>query len=369
MLHFLVPDGFDEPARASGGNVYDRRVAAALQAAGFDVRLAPLDVGARDRLDRALVAVPDDGLVLVDGLVAVAASEVLSAHASRLRVVVLAHMVASALAESSDASATAGDERTALSAARRIIATSDWTRSELAARGLAEFDRIAVARPGVDVSAARIARIRAAPVRPEPARDQRRAARFLCVGALARHKGQDVLVEALAGLTDVPPWTCSIVGSHTADPSFAGRIVSDISAAGLEGVTLAGVLTGSRLDDAFGSADLVIAPSRAESYGMVVADALARGIPVVTTRVGGIPEAVAGHTSAVLVAPDDPTALRAVLKRWLADVPWRDRLTAAALRSPTPARYWSETTRVVAGVLTSVRAESGIGAAEVRSTG
>ena len=77
-----------------------------------------------------------------------------------------------------------------------------------------------------------------------------------------------------------------------------------------------GVLTGRRLADAYRAADLVVAPSRAESYGMVVAEALARGIPVVAARVGGVPEAIAGSTAGILIPPNDPGALRAVLRRW-----------------------------------------------------
>lgn len=342
-VHFLVPDGLDDDERVSGGNVYDRRLAEALRARGVDVRLVAVAEGRVADVSRAMSALPRDALVLIDGLIAVPASEVLDAHSTRLRIVVLAHMVASASPGMHDDARTAEREREALNAARRVITTSEWTRSELIARGLAELDRITVARPGTD----------AVPVAP----GSESGGHLLCVGAVAPHKGQDVLVRALAGMTDLPDWTCSIVGSLNADRDFAIRTSAAIRSAALtERVALMGVLTGQRLADAYDAADLVVVPSRAESYGMVVAEALARGIPVVAARVGGIPEAIAGSKAGILIQPNDPVALRAVLRRWREDVGWRAVLKAEALRSRTVTRAWDEPAEVVAAVLSDVRA-------------
>ncbi len=81
-------------------------------------------------------------------------------------------------------------------------------------------------------------------------------------------------------------------------------------------------------------------PSRAESYGMVVGEALARGLPVLASRVGGLPDALGrapdGTLPGVLLPPDDPAALTEALARWLDDPHERDRLArAAASRRPT----------------------------------
>jgi glycosyltransferase involved in cell wall biosynthesis len=355
-VHFLVPDGIDDDERVSGGNVYDRRITEALRARGLDVRMVLVAEGRLQDMAHAMSALPHDALVLIDGLIAVAASEVLHAHSTRLRIVVLAHMVAGALPGTQDDARTARREREALDAARRVIATSEWTRSELIARGPTEPHLVTVARPGTD---------------PAPAATgSASGGHLLCVGAVAPHKGQDVLVEALAGMTDLPDWTCSIVGSLDADPDFAIRTAAAVRSAALtERVALMGVLTGQRLADAYRAADLVVAPSRAESYGMVVAEALARGIPVVAARVGGIPEAIAGSKAGILIPPNDPAALRAVLRRWREDPGWRAALKAEAERSRAVTRAWDEPAGIAAAVLSDLRPAMDVVGYERRGTG
>lgn len=353
---FLVPDGFDDDERVSGGNVYDRRLGAALRARGLEVRTVVVGGRAPD-LGAALAEIPTEAVVLVDGLLGVAAPDALRAQSGRLRVVVLAHMVASALPSTPDASVR---ERVALTAARRIITTSEWTRAELLARGFAEPGQVVVARPGTEAVpvAGAISEVRPPGVDP-------RGLHLLSVGAVAPHKGHDLLVEALAGLADRPEWTCSIVGSLDVDPAFAAGLAGAIRSAALaDRIVLTGVRTGRRLDDAYRAADVVVVPSRAESFGMVVAEALARGIPVVAARVGGIPEAIGGNPAAVLVPPDDPTALRDLLRRWLEEPGWRAALAATAAeaarsRAPAPASTstWAETARTVAAVLHQAGAE------------
>ena len=88
-----------------------------------------------------------------------------------------------------------------------------------------------------------------------------------------------------------------------------------------------GPRTGADLDRSYAAADLMVLASRAETYGMVVTEALARGVPVVATDVGGVTEAL-GHGAdgirpGLLVAPDDPAALGAALRAWLGDAELR----------------------------------------------
>ena len=99
-VHVVVPDGIDDPARPSGGNVYDRHVCHGLGSIGWSVHEHAVH-GGWPQPDAAVAAppspassrrIPDDAVVLVDGLVASTAPEVLVPHASRLRLVVLVHM-------------------------------------------------------------------------------------------------------------------------------------------------------------------------------------------------------------------------------------------------------------------------------------
>ena len=98
-VHFVVPDGIDDPARPSGGNSYDRHVCRRLGSLGWAVHEHPIP-GRWPRPDAASLAtlasvverIPDDARVLLDGLVASTAPEVLVPQARRLRLVVLVHM-------------------------------------------------------------------------------------------------------------------------------------------------------------------------------------------------------------------------------------------------------------------------------------
>ncbi|MEU1973030.1 glycosyltransferase family 4 protein [Microbacterium sp. NPDC019599] len=334
-VRFVVPQGVDDPARVSGGNVYDARVRDALTRLGWAVLTTEVPP---DAAASALASARDDDLVLVDGLVAGRSAAALEAEAERLRLVVLAHMVSEAFPDA-DEGAVAG-ERRALAAAEHVIATSRWTRTQLAQRGLVAPARLSVAIPGTDDV--------------PPAHGTRGGSAMLCLGVVAPHKGQDVLVEALSGLGG-GGWTCTIAGSVDAEPAFARRVVGRREEAGLrDRIRMPGVLAGAALDEALGGADLLVAPSRVEAYGMVVADALRRGIPVVASDVGGIPEAVASSEAAVLVPPGDAWALRVALERWVADPALRARLTGEARRGRDRLPRWTDTAARVAAVLEEV---------------
>jgi glycosyltransferase involved in cell wall biosynthesis len=313
-LHFIVPEGIDDPATPSGGNTYDRRLIDALAARGWAVHLH--DIAALERI-------PDGAVVLLDGLIASPAPDVLVPHARRLRQVVLLHM-------------PLGDarERAVLSAAAAVIATSEWTRRRLEELYAPAPERVHVAAPGVD----------GAPLAP----GTEGGGALLCVAAVTPGKGHDVLLGALATMTDLA-WRCECVGSLARDPAFAGRVRNH----GLgDRVRFPGPLTGAALDRAYAAADLLVLPSHAETYGMVLAEALVRGVPVVASDVGGVREALGdGARPGLLVPPGDSAALAAALRRWLHDGDLRARLRRAARERRATLRGWDATADVVAAVL------------------
>ena len=215
VVHFLVPEGIDDPDRVSGGNIFDRHIRDGLARIGWEVQLTEVETDAASHA--VLAGLPDGALVLIDGLVATDAPAAVETAAGRLRIVVLAHMVSAAFP---DADPQGIDrERRALQAAHRVIATSEWTKRELVRRGLAAAERIDVATPGADEAAV------------SPGSPSGRA--LLCVGVVAPHKGQDTLVEALAALAAQPEWTCTIAGSLAARPDFADHITARARAAGV----------------------------------------------------------------------------------------------------------------------------------------
>ena len=134
----------------------------------------------------------------------------------------------------------------------------------------------------------------------------------------------------------------------SAERGLAGRFV------------LTGALSGDALEAAYAGADLLVLPSRAETYGMVVAEALARGLPVVATDVGGVRESlgeVPGRgVPGILVRPGDPGALTAALRWWLTDRGLREELRARALERRGHVTGWSITAARVAEVLQGVAA-------------
>jgi glycosyltransferase involved in cell wall biosynthesis len=146
------------------------------------------------------------------------------------------------------------------------------------------------------------------------------------------------------------------VGSLDRDPSFVEDVRSRVSEAGLdERVDFPGPRTGIELDRFYAAADLMVLASRAETYGMVITDALARGLPVIAADVGGVNEALGrgadGSLPGVLVAPEDAVALAAALLAWLRDAELRDRWRRAALERRESLSGWSRTVSIVAGVL------------------
>ena len=347
-VHVVVPDGIDDPARPSGGNAYDRHVCRGLTSLGWSVHehAVPGCWPRPDAVSYAALAgvvqqIPDDAIVLLDGLVASTAPEVLVPEASRLRLVVLVHLpLGDDTAD--DAADDAGTrEREVLLVAAAVVTTSAWTRRRLLELYPLPADRVHVAEPGVD----------AADLAPGVAA----GGALLCVAAVISRKGHDVLLDALATTTDLS-WNCVCVGSLDRDPAFVERLRRRALDGGLsDRVCFPGPRTGSDLDRSYAAADLLVLASRAEPYGMVVTEALARGLPVVAAEVGGLPEAL-GHGAdgirpGLLVPPADPTALAAALRAWLGDAELRRRLRRAARERRASLSGWSTTTSVLAGVL------------------
>ena len=296
---------------------------------------------ARADLARIVSAIPDGETVLIDGLIASPAAAQLLPHTGRIRMTVLLHMpLATALDTHHDASAERS-ERIVLRAAAGVVVTSEWTRRQVLTRYAIPACRVHVARPGVDRVAA-------------PARPVR--GHLLCVGVLGRHKGQDLLVEALAGLAD-RDWHCVLAGSLDRDPDFVEQLRTRITRLGYgHRVRLSGVLTGAALSHAYATADLLVAPSRSETYGMTVTEALAHGLPVIAAAVGGLPEALGstadGTRPGQLIPPGDPAALAAALGDWLGDERRRLRLRAAARQRRSTLCGWEQTTQEIANALT-----------------
>ncbi|MGW0770196.1 glycosyltransferase family 4 protein [Streptomyces sp. NPDC002676] len=357
-VHFVMPGGVDDPAVPSGGNAYDRRVCLDLPGFGWraERHTAPGDWprparADREGLARTLAGLPDDSVVLLDGLVACAVPEVVVPEAGRLRLAVLVHLplgdetgLGPALAARLDAR-----ERSVLRAVPAVIATSEWAVRRLVSHhGLAP-ERVHVAAPGADI----------APLAP----GTDGVSRLLCVASVTPRKGQHRLVEALAAVRDLP-WTCECVGGLAHDPAYVARVRALIAEHGLtDRLHLTGPRSGAALDAGYAAADLMVLASSAETYGMAVTEALARGIPVLATDVGGLPEALGrapdGGVPGILVPPQDPAALAAELRGWFGEAGVRRRLKSSARSRRSALDGWATTARSLAAVLQRLSGTAG----------
>ena len=363
-VHVVLPGDVDDPRSPSGGNTYGRRVASELATLGWTVARHrvpgswPRPSAAEEAgLARLLAAVPDGEIVLLDGLVACGVPEVVTPHAGRVRVLVLVHLpLADEAGLPADVAADLdARERATLRAADAIVVTSAAAARQLMdgrerkqapehryPLTTSELPPIYVAEPGTD---------------PAPwAAGTDGASALLCVAAVTPVKGHDVLVDALAAVAD-RPWTCVCAGPLDRAPDHVADVRRRIARAGLgDRIHLVGPLDPDARDAAYAAADLAVLASRTETYGMAAAEALARGLPLIATTGGGLPDTVGhapdGTRPGLLVPPDDADGLAAALRRWFDEPALRDRLRAAARARAASLPSWSATATAVAAALT-----------------
>jgi glycosyltransferase involved in cell wall biosynthesis len=322
---FLVPGDWFTP---TGGYTYDRRLVQSLRESGWEVDVLRLDGTwpAPDAQTRAAAssmigALADGTLVVADGLAYGALESVVQPHAERLRWLALVHHplhLETGLDEIARGRLLA-NESLALRLARRVVVTSASTVEDVAAMGVPR-ERIVVIEPGTEPVRRPAGARTAAGVGP---------VRLLCVATLTARKGHAVLLHALRGLSALD-WELHNVGSLTRDPATAAGLQEMSTAAPLAGrVFWHGAVDDATVQAHYAAADLLVLPSLHEGYGMVVAEALAAGLPVLASRAGALAHTVPAQAG-LLVPPNDVAALQAALERLIAEPGLRAQLAAGA---------------------------------------
>ena len=345
-LHLVVPGPLNQ---RTGGYIYDASIVDGLRRMGWRVvvhelegRFPEADQTAHASLTRVLADLPDDTHVVVDGLAMGGLPRPLHAHGLRLRIVGLVHHP---LADETGLDADqrhrlAASERDALSVCRGVLVTSSKTASRLTAYGVPA------------------ARVRAVPPGTEPARradgpGPGAPPQILCVGAVIPRKAQDVLVRALARLSETP-WRCVCAGSLTRHLVYATAVQTQAAEAGFtERVRFVGECEPEVLDELYHSSSLFALPSYDEGYGMALSEALARGLPVVSTTGGAIPDTVPEGTG-ILVPPGDDVALAAVIDDLLTDASRRRNLASAARRYAATLPDWDQAAAAFASAVAAL---------------
>lgn len=343
-LGFVVPGRLDQ---LTGGYVYDGRMVAGLRALGWEVRVHELpgrfpepDDVAREALASALAGLPDGARVVIDGLAMGGLPEPVEGHGGRLRIVSLVHHP---LAE--ETGLTEGEqarfresERRALRPCRGVIVSSPFTARVLDELGVAA-ERVRAVLPGTT------------PAPPAAGPPAGAPPVLLCVASLTPRKGHEVLVAALARVRDLP-WRCVCVGGLERDPAHAGRVRRAVREAGLDDrIDFMGEREGPGLDDLYHGASAFVLASYYEGYGMALTEALARGLPVVSTTGGAIPFTVPAEAG-ILVEPGDDSALADALRTLLRpDGTVRAALSAAARRHAATLPTWEDSVRAFAAAV------------------
>jgi len=216
--------------------------------------------------------------------------------------------------------------------ADRIVASNPVERADLAWHVKADPARVAIIPCGVDTELFRPGDPRLARARLGIAGERV----LLFVGRLTPIKGLETLLRALAVLaTEAPtdrPVRLVVVGGERGDTGDAGDFRRLTRELGVEGrVDFRGPQPQDVLPDYYRAADLCLMPSRYESFGMVALEAMACGVPVVASRVGGLAVTVQDGVTGLLVPEGDPGALVGAVRRLLGDEPTRHTLGAEAV--------------------------------------
>ena len=230
--------------------------------------------------------------------------------------------------------------------ADRLIAVSNHGKSVLERRGV-QSERISVVSPGFDHLSPPDASVSRSSHEGSPVH-------ALCVAQWIPRKDILGLVRAWTS-RDRLGAILELIGEKEIQPAYSASIHAAIEAYG-SSIHVRGPVDDAMLKAAYEAADLFVLSSRYEGYGVVYAEALAHGLPVVACDVGPIPELV-GKEAAVLVPPDDAEALSAALDLLLKDSALRRRMSAATRRRAEHLPHWKDTVAGFRRVLQKVLAE------------
>ena len=307
----------------SGGYIYDRAIVAGLRDAGHRVDVHEIhgrhplpDAAAHTSAAEHLDAVPHDAVIVIDGLCLPAFAPLASRLAARGAVGLVHHPTAFETGRDEASRETLQRiECALLPTLRRVVVTSEDTAQRLTAQFGVAAARVAVVVPGTA----------AAPRSPGPSRTD---CLIVSLASLLPRKGHDVLLRALARLGDLQ-WELVIAGGSP-DPVYAASLQALSAELGIaERVRFVGAIPAADLTPLWDKAGFFALATWYEGYGMAIAEALRRGLPVAVTA-GGAAAALVGPECAVVCPPGDHAALSRGMRRMIYDRTLRQAMAEAA---------------------------------------
>ena len=343
---FAVPGNLATP---TGGYAYDRRMISELGQLGWQIDVVGLGDGfplpsdtTRALAQARLFSIPKNRTVVIDGLALGALPDAAAQLQARNAILAVIHhpLALETGLSLEQVEKLRASERDALAAVGGVIVTSVATQQLLVEDYAIPADHIFIVPPGSD------------PV-PQAGGSTDGVVRVLSVGAVVPRKGFDVLIAALTGLTDLP-WRLTIVGDRTRDRQTAKQLEADISRHKLgDRIAVLGEVSPQHLATLYLEADVFALASRFEGYGMAFAEAIARGLPVIGTNAGAIPDTVPDGTG-ILVRPDDPAAFAEALRRIIEDPTERVRMSSAARVAAARLPTWPASARIFSHAIEAV---------------
>ncbi len=342
QLAFVAPAPLDTPV---GGFFYARRMMTGLRQAGHNVQVLEIEGAHPNAAEPARIAARDavkaasaEGRLLIDGLALpafVGQGDALEAAGA----LALVHHPA-ALSDGATEADRAGLRNAALRLLprfRRVIATSQTVADRLAAEFGVSTERIIAVVPGTDDA-------------PRSTGSGGPGCAILSIGALIPRKGHEILLRALARLFDLD-WHLVIVGSAMRDPEHARALGALAEQLGIAAqVRFAGSVDDATLDALWRGADLFALATYWEGYGIAVADALRRGVPVAVTS-GGAAASLVPAEAGIVAPPGDQEQLSKAMRRLIFSAELRREMADVAWQAGRALPDWASQVRAFAKAL------------------
>lgn len=347
-LGFVIPGDIDLP---TGGYTYDRRVLELLPKYGVSARHVALPAGypfpsaqVLAESERILKALPPHMPLLIDGLAFGAMPAEFVARIAQPIIALVHHALYLETGLTHEQQHYFHmTEKMALTFARRVIAVSPATAKTLIDDFGVASARITQASPGTDPA--------------NRATGSQGVLHILSVGSIVPRKAYDLLVRALARVKGTD-WRLTIAGARTLSEDANVALERAIAETGLASrIRLLGALPRGDLDALYHTADLFALASLYEGFGMVLTEALARGLPIVCTTGGAAADTVP-DAAAMKVAPGDVAALAAAIEKAATDADLRRRMSHAAWAAAQGLWRWDDTARTIAEVVNNTTREA-----------